>query len=977
MNIKRNLCSAAIVAATVFGASADIPVKLVNNSKGEFADGEVYIAIVGRQGDHSIYYNLAESGAQKRCVVSPLNDGLNRLHVKGDDWGYADIFTRMSDIPQQTFYIGDTYACRMFVAFKSPMYLHAFADGGYAGADMNNPGDPNAPIRWEIIEFTYEPNVYDGQIWINTSRVDAFQYPMGLELYATGNRSGSTPYIKRGEIIDYHAVVDRWNSTYSSSVYKDCYYNLIERDNLGGIIKQPSKVQSIKGAHIFDGYINKVWDFFRTNEADITMGVLGRWKGRVQGDAFVMTCVEGHYWQPGSVATVLKPTTEDAIEGAGTFAQGSDIDKTVQAMFCAAFNRGQFRAQTANQNWDPNAGIRPFQGGSEYPCNEYVKFFHDTAVSASNGYTYAFAYDDTFDQSATCYSTAPTAVTITIGGFAGLEQTQPAQPVQPEPQPSGLGAAPAPAHAAQGVMSFFSDAYPSIAPGMIVGNWGQTTQSETVALDGNKAYKMSNFNYLGLQVSGADETVDLADMEMLHIDLYADADMDLNFYPIALRPTFDTASKRLHIAGGKWNSYDIALSDFPGVDFSRLGQFKMDGGNGQTFYIDNLYTWKKVAVAQGLPAAPAPGRAAADVMSIYSNAYASAAPGLVVGNWGQATQAEAVELRGDAAYKFSDFNYLGLQVSGSDATINASGMEMIHLDLYAEADMDLNFYPIALHPTFDSASKRLHIRGGQWNSYDLALSDFPGVDFSRLGQFKMDGGNGQTFYLDNLYLWKEPIVFVGGIPAAPAPSRAASQMKSFFSDAYGSDTPDLFVGNWGQATGAELISENGQEVYRLTGFNYLGFQFSHSDAVLNTTDMEMLHIDLYAEAPMDINIYPIALHPTFDGARVSRHLDGGCWNSFDIALGEFPGVDFSRLGQFKMDGGNGQTFYLDNLYMWTANGVRRVALAGVEEITVEEAGAAAPAGVYDLTGRRIREDNSTSGLPRGIYIVGGRKVAVK
>ena len=132
-----------------------------------------------------------------------------------------------------------------------------------------------------------------------------------------------------------------------------------------------------------------------------------------------------------------------------------------------------------------------------------------------------------------------------------------------------------------------------------------------------------------------------------------------------------------------------------------------------------------------------------------------------------------------------------------------------------------------------------------------------------------------------------------------------------------------------------------------------------------------------SEMSIRLTIYPIALHPTFDGARVTRHLEANRWNSFDIAVSEFGGVDFARLGQFKFDGGNGQTFYLDNLYMWSTNGVRRVALSGVEEIAVEEKAPAAVEGVYDLYGRKLREDNDLTGLSRGIYIVGGRKVAVK
>lgn len=248
---------------TALCASADLPVRILNNSGGQFDDGDIYVAIIGKQGEHQeIYYDLAATANEKRCVTRPLEAGLNRLHVKADDWGYADIFTRMSDLKDHTIYLGNTFACRMFVAFKSPMYLHVHEAGGYAGADMNNPSDPNADIRWELIEFTYEPTFDNntGQIWINTTRVDAFQYPMGLELYSKGDRAGSTPYIQRGEYVDYNTVINKWNTSLGGTPYRDCLYNLIRKDNLGGIIKQPSKVQSIKSAGLFNGYIDQIWN---------------------------------------------------------------------------------------------------------------------------------------------------------------------------------------------------------------------------------------------------------------------------------------------------------------------------------------------------------------------------------------------------------------------------------------------------------------------------------------------------------------------------------------------------------------------------------------------------------------------------------------------------------------------------------------------------------------------------------------------
>lgn len=426
--MKRKLILLA-AAFTALYASADMPVTLVNNSNGQFADSEIYIAIIGEQeGTGYIYYDLPNSSTTP--AVMPLNESVNTLPGTGPFSTYADVFTRLSDIPGKQIMLGYTHACRMFIGFKSPMYLHAF-EQGYAGADLNNPGDPNSKIRWELVEFTHGQD-NGNEIWINTTRVDAFQYPMGLEVWG----ESYTPYTKRGETVDYRAVVDKWTSAYNNTVYKDCFYNLITADNLGGIIKQPSKVSTIKDQNIFDPYVNKIWEYFKSHTADIDMGLLGRWTGTVQGDNFVLTHSDDRYWPLGAVATIPgRPTTTDVIEGAGVFARGSDTDKTVQAMFCAAFNRGMFRATTELQDWNPDGPVKAFSGGTEYPCNEYVKFFHDPSITASDGRTYAFAYDDTYDQSATCYCHLPTRATITIGGFADAVNPGPSPEPEPEPEP--------------------------------------------------------------------------------------------------------------------------------------------------------------------------------------------------------------------------------------------------------------------------------------------------------------------------------------------------------------------------------------------------------------------------------------------------------------------------------------------------------------------------------------------------------------
>ena len=50
---------------------------------------------------------------------------------------------------------------------------------------------------------------------------------------------------------------------------------------------------------------------------------------------------------------------------------------------------------------------------------------------------------------------------------------------------------------------------------------------------------------------------------------------------------------------------------------------------------------------------------------------------------------------------------------------------------------------------------------------------------------------------------------------------------------------------------------------------------------------------------------------------------------------------------------------------------------GIESIESEDASAASATGVYNLNGQKVSDGNSTDNLPKGIYVVNGRKVVVK
>ena len=393
----------------------NIPIEIVNNSV--FPDDKVYVAIIGKKvsDDAPIYYDLIANNASD-AALRALTTNTNTLHKFNGDRGYANVFTTLNKIKNKTIYVDKTHACRMFFGFNSPLYLHVNDNnGGYAGADMQNPSDPNIDLRWELIEFTYDRF---GVMFINTTRVDAFQYPMGLELYGNASAGANNPYTKRGEVNTYEEIINRWKTQNEGNIFSNCLKNKITQDHLGGIIMQPSKVAEVKNTGYFDDYINRIWSAFCTKDIYVNMGdQLGVWRGRVNGNNFVLKSESGP--RQGQTAIVGKPTSIDVIEGAGEFAKfnGNDADLPVQAMFCGAMNRGVIRTNLADgelQDWGDTGS---FFNTDVY--NPYVKFFHQKDISY-DGYTYAFAYDDTFDQSATCATSHPERAVVTIGGFKGI-----------------------------------------------------------------------------------------------------------------------------------------------------------------------------------------------------------------------------------------------------------------------------------------------------------------------------------------------------------------------------------------------------------------------------------------------------------------------------------------------------------------------------------------------------------------------------
>lgn len=174
--------------------------------------------------------------------------------------------------------------------------------------------------------------------------------------------------------------------------------------------------------------------------------------------------------------------------------------------------------------------------------------------------------------------------------------------------------------------------------------------------------------------------------------------------------------------------------------------------SGGAATLDSTFTFTVTRITGPQEAAPTPpGRLEEDVISVYSGAYENLSNTDFTPDWGQSTQVSFMEVGGDSLIKYADLNYQGTQFENP---IDASGMEYIHLDMWTDDALEVNFYLISTGPA--ETPYALEITAGEWVSYDIPLSEFTDVvDVSDIIQFKFDGTEGSSLYLDNLYFYRE------------------------------------------------------------------------------------------------------------------------------------------------------------------------------------------------------------------------------
>jgi len=164
--------------------------------------------------------------------------------------------------------------------------------------------------------------------------------------------------------------------------------------------------------------------------------------------------------------------------------------------------------------------------------------------------------------------------------------------------------------------------------------------------------------------------------------------------------------------------------------------------------------------------APTPIHNSADVVSVYSDTYTGVNITNLNPNWGQSGTVNELDLvsDGNMTLEYKDYNYQGTEISSFDA----SATNFLHIDLWTLADPSSSRIKVTPVTTGTGESLvNIDYTSGQWNSINIPVGDFTGLDLSQIYQFKFasngpytDGVAGDSqvpidIYLDNIYFYSE------------------------------------------------------------------------------------------------------------------------------------------------------------------------------------------------------------------------------
>ena len=338
-------------------------------------------------------------------------------------------------------------------------------------------------------------------------------------------------------------------------------------------------------------------------------------------------------------------------------------------------------------------------------------------------------------------------------------------------------------------------------------------------------------------------------------------------------------------------------------------------------YFDNITFTAGVAPVGPSEAAPTPPtRNAADVVSFYSDAYATTGMQEYFPNWMVGTVSD-YPINGNNTWKMDELGFAALANYGG---IDLSTMEKMYIDYYTTQDVVGAKLFVKLVDTNDSQELLLDlgaVTAGSWQTVevDLTAQNTANIDLSTVTQFLIDPStDGDTFYIDNWYFAKgSPTTPATAPTTAPAaPTLDAADVISFYSDSYTDIALGEYFPNWSEATVTDFPID-GNNIWKMASMNFASV--TQYDGV-DLSGMNKMYIDYWTTQDVVGAKLFVKLVDTNDSQELLLDLGAvtaGSWQTVEVDLTaqNTANIDLSTVTQFLIDPStDGDTFYIDNWY---------------------------------------------------------------
>lgn len=323
------------------------------------------------------------------------------------------------------------------------------------------------------------------------------------------------------------------------------------------------------------------------------------------------------------------------------------------------------------------------------------------------------------------------------------------------------------------VISIFSDAYTNVPVDFFNGFWQpfQNTLSADFSVGGDNILNYTNFNFVGNQF--ANPTVDISNKANLHLNMYIPGAVPANLdFLISIvdfgadgvegggddsrQQTFFNAS---NFTADTWSSLEFPITLANNNNIGLIIYENVNGSSLSNFYLDNIYFYGEPT--SPVSAAPAPVQAAANVISIYSDAYTDVVVDTFRTPWSSAATVLTDEVvAGDNIKKYASLGFAGIETIVN--TVNASSMTHFRIDTWSAnySSFAIKLVDLGADNTIGTADDSEHEitvsnpAVGQWVSHDIPLSNFTGlINTSNIGQYIIVGQptDATDVFIDNMY----------------------------------------------------------------------------------------------------------------------------------------------------------------------------------------------------------------------------------